>query len=347
MSKNNSNLPPIPPGWVGGFAESNPDFAYPKPDLSSLHMTGNMEHIPFLKRQQGVRWPEFSWQTEPGDESTRGFQMFSPFVSRLGYNNAGRIYSIICPQQGVWVKDEVCLNVEVTVTGVRGWVNESDDLDKRIMAADMKVRPRVWLTPSQHQGSRMKEAWPYLQSLFPELPLSKKQAIIINTSDPNPPHLPAFHVRKGESPLFDSPSFAQHYDDRGFYTVANLGVEIGDIEKRGDAVTDGFNQLLMDGFNIGSGNMLAAGNVLTWNVWFTEPQLVNPEEWQNHAENWRTSIDAHHGPPYSKKEIEEWPHLFAPRPVRFSDGTHFNPIEDEMKYWLDKLYDWVKHHIHI
>lgn len=24
---------PIPPGWVGGFAESNPEFAYPVPDL--------------------------------------------------------------------------------------------------------------------------------------------------------------------------------------------------------------------------------------------------------------------------------------------------------------------------
>ncbi len=342
-----SKLPPIPPGWIGGFAESNPDFAYPNPNLSSLPMMHNMAHVPLLKRQQGVRWPEFSWQTEPGDEASRCFQMFSPFISRLGYTDTGRVYSIICPQQGVWILDEVCLNVEVTVTGVRGWVNESDDLNQRQMAAEMTVQPRVWLTPSQHQGNLLKEAWPYLQYLFPEMPLSKKHAVLINTFDPNPPHHSKFPIRRGESDVFKSPDFAKHYHERGFYTVANLGVEIGKIEKKNHDIVDDFNQLLMDGFNLGSGNMLAPNNVLTWNVWFTEPQLVNQQEWQAHAEKWRKSIDAHHGPPYSKKEQEEWPHLYAPRPVRFFDGAHFNPVEDELKHWLEKLYDWIRHHIHI
>jgi hypothetical protein len=45
----------IPPGWIGGFAESNPAFAYPDPDLSSLPILGNMDNIDKLQRQQAVK----------------------------------------------------------------------------------------------------------------------------------------------------------------------------------------------------------------------------------------------------------------------------------------------------
>ncbi len=49
----------VPPGWVGGFEESNPAFAYPDPNLSSLPMLDNMANIPRIKRQQRIYWPEF------------------------------------------------------------------------------------------------------------------------------------------------------------------------------------------------------------------------------------------------------------------------------------------------
>ena len=107
----------IPPGWVGGFAQSNPAFAYPDPDLSSLPMLGNMDNILLLQRQWPVKWPEFSWETVPGVPNSRCFQMFAPYISRLGYTDKGRVYSIICPQQGVWIGEKICLNIEVTVTG--------------------------------------------------------------------------------------------------------------------------------------------------------------------------------------------------------------------------------------
>ena len=65
-----STYPIIPsetpaPGWVGGFSTSRPEFAYPKPDLSSLPMLANMANIPLLQRQLDVLWPEFSWRTQP------------------------------------------------------------------------------------------------------------------------------------------------------------------------------------------------------------------------------------------------------------------------------------------
>ena len=47
----------IPPGWVGGFAQSNPAFAYPSPDLTSLPLLQNMANIDLLDRQQAVLWP--------------------------------------------------------------------------------------------------------------------------------------------------------------------------------------------------------------------------------------------------------------------------------------------------
>ena len=60
MSNQNSD---VPPGWIGGFAESNPAFAYPEPNLSSLPMLDNMANIQRIKRQQRIFWPEFSWET--------------------------------------------------------------------------------------------------------------------------------------------------------------------------------------------------------------------------------------------------------------------------------------------
>ncbi|MDU8913008.1 hypothetical protein [Aestuariicoccus sp. MJ-SS9] len=132
------------PGWVGGFAQSNPAFAYPDPDLSSLPMLDNMANIDKLDRCQDVLWPEFSWQTVPGDEDTRCYQMFAPDISRIGYTNEGRVYSIICPQQGAYSPSFGVLNVEVTVTGQRGWVDENT----KTMAADMSVQGKVWFSPS-------------------------------------------------------------------------------------------------------------------------------------------------------------------------------------------------------
>ena len=53
-----------PPGWKGGFAQSNPAFAYPQthPDLSSIPVTTNLGNIPKVTRMMKAKWPEFSWE---------------------------------------------------------------------------------------------------------------------------------------------------------------------------------------------------------------------------------------------------------------------------------------------
>ncbi|HLA64586.1 MAG TPA: hypothetical protein VK610_09185 [Rhodothermales bacterium] len=315
---------PIPPGWVGGFAESNPAFAYPKPNLSSLPMLGNMDNIVLLQRQWPVKWPEFSWLTVPGQPASRCFQMFAPYISRLGYTDEGRVYSIICPQQGAWLGDKVCMNVEVTVTGQRGWVNETT----RELAGDLTVEGRIWFTPGQNQGAAFQDAWILLKYLEPHFPMEKENAIRVTTHKRGNPNQPIFPILKGEGTRFESPDFAKHPEA---WTVGNLDVEIGPIKKINDPVVDDFNELVMEAFNLASGNMLLPGNVLTWNVWFTEPKLVNQTAWREHAERWRKSIDTHHGSP-------DGPGTKA----RYFNGAPFSPLEAEVERVFDEIIKYVE-----
>lgn len=310
-----SNQMPVP-GWVGTFAQSKDAFAYPIPDLSSLPMLDNMLNIDKLERQQGVEWPEFSWETEKDlSDTKRCFQTFVPYISRIGYTNEGRVYSIICPQQGMWLKDKLCLNVEVTVTGQRGWIDEANQQ----LSADMTVEGKVWFSPKQ--GVEGKLIWVLLERMHHTFPLTKETAIRVSTHHRNKPDTPIFPVKYGESDLFESPAFARHPESWG---VGNLEVEIGSIVKTNDKVVDDFNKIIMKAFNIATGNMLQQGNVLTWNVWFNAPDYVDKVEWKNHAKLWRASIDANHGP-------------VGGTPARFYDGTPFSPKDEVIEEVLSDI----------
>ncbi|MCL6417708.1 hypothetical protein MIB92_18760 [Aestuariirhabdus sp. Z084] len=325
----NNKAGPVP-GWIGGFEESNSQFAYPDPNLKSLPMLDNMANIDKLQRQQPVQWPEFSWETDKDDSADpkRCYQMFAPDISRLGYTDEGRVFSIICPQQGTYSKHFGTLNVEVTVTGQRGWVNETT----KKMAADMSVVGKVWFSPSACQSELVKLIWDYFKDNKLPFPFNKANAIRVTTFSPGKPDQPIFNLRSGESTDFPIPEFAKHYDEA--WDVSNLGVEIGPIEKVDHPLVDDFNQLIMDVFNLGSGNMLQPSNVLTWNVWFKPPVLVNTDEWRTHAERWRDSIDAGHGSP-------DGPGTAA----RYFDGTPFKPLENILDIEVEKIEEFFKKHL--
>lgn len=318
----------IPSGWKGGFAESNPAFAYPNPNLTSLPMLDNMANIDLLQRQQGVEWPEFSWETQKGSiDPMRCFQMFASYISRLGYTDTGRIYSIICPQQGIWIDGLGCLNVEVTVTGQRGWVDETN----KELAADMTVEGKIWFSPSAKQKPFVKLLWTMFKNSSLPFPSDKANAIIVTTHKSGNPDQPVFPVRTGETKLFKSPDFALHPEA---WAVGNVEVEIGPIKRTGNADVDGFNDLIMKVFNLGSGNMLQPGNLLSWNVWFTEPKLVDREEWRTHAERWRKSIDEDHGSPFGNGTI-----------AKYFDGTPFNPVAEVMAETIEEIIDYILEHV--
>ena len=316
----------IPPGWQGGFAESNPAFAYPIPDLSSLPMLDNMANIDRLDRQQAVRWPEFSWETVQGDPTSRCFQMFAPDISRVGYDDTGRVYSIICPQQGACSPTFGCLNVEVSVTGQRGWVNETT----KQIAADMTVEGKIWFSPSAKGSPTVRLLWTMFERNGLPFPMDKAHAIRIATSHTADPAQPIFPVRDGPAEGFQSPAFAQHPEA---WALANVEVQIGPIVPSGAAIVDDFNQLVLDAFNLASGNLLQLGNVLSWNVWFEPPQLVDRTECREHAEKWRESIDADHGSPDGPGTVP-----------RYSDGTPFQPVDAVVEAELDKIIAWLKAH---
>lgn len=317
------------PGWIGGFEESNTLFSYPDPNLSSLPSLDNMANIDKLQRQQTVKWPEFSWETRKGEaDPKRCFQMFAPDISRLGYTDEGRVFSIICPQQGTYSKSFGTMNVEVTVTGQKGWVNEST----KQMAADMSVVGKVWFSPNAHQKESVKLIWDFFKHSKLPFPSSKANAIIVNTYKPGSPDQVLFPLRSGETTDFKIPEFAKHTQEA--WDVANLGVQIGEITKTGHTVVDDFNQLVMDVFNLGSGNMLQSGNILTWDVWFTPPALVDKEEWRTHAERWRDSIDVDHCSPDGPS-----------KPAKYFDGTEFKPLENLIDLEKEKIEHFLKKHL--
>ena len=323
----NNNKPVA--GWIGGFMQSNADFAYPNPNLSALPMLDNMANIDKLQRQQPVKWPEFSWESAPGEaDPKRCYQMFAPYISRLGYTDKGRVFSIICPQQGMYSEHFGVLNVEVTVTGQRGWVDEPS----KTMAADMSVIGKVWFSPSALQKQHVADLMAYFVANKLHFPFDKANAIRVNTSLPGNPQQPIFPLRSGESSDFPIPEFARHTAEA--WDVSHLGVQIGAIEPTGNSVVDEFNQLVMDIFNLGSGNMLKQGNVLTWNVWFTPPTTVNQEEWRTHAQRWRDSIDADHGSPDGPSS-----------PARYFDGTPFKPLENLLEQESQKIEDFLRKHV--
>lgn len=321
------------PGWVGGFSASNPAFAYPAPDLSSLPMLDNMANIPLLERQLDVLWPEFSWETVIGDKKSRCFQMFAPDISRAGYTKEGRVYAIICPQQGAYSPTLGDLNIEVTVTGQRGWVNESAaNLDYDLVAADMTVTGKIWFGPSAKNRRIYKLLEMILEAENLPFPLNKANAIQVTLHQVGDPTQPIINIRSGINRGFENPAFARHDDEA--WAVANVAVEIGPILSRHNAMVDDFNALVMCLFNLASGNLLQPGNVLTWNVWLNAPTIVDQAEWMAHAEIWRHSIDTGHVTPDGPGT--------APR---YFDGTDFKPIDAILEKEWDLIKAWIKKHV--
>jgi hypothetical protein len=307
-------------GWLGGFGT---------PDPSTLPMLENMDNIDLLERQQKVVWPEFSWDSEPGtDEPKRCFQMFAPDISRLGYTNEGRVYSIICPQQGYASEHFGSINIEVTVTGNRGWADEPN----KEIGADIKVTGKIWFAPGSHDRKLVKLIKAYFTLHNLPFPGDKDHAIEVQTFKPGFPKVEAFPLVSGQCKEFAIPEFAQHKEIS--WSVGSLGVQIGAIKQTGVEKVDKFNKLVLEIFNMAGGNMLKEGNILYWNVWFTAPEEVDQAKWQEHAEYWRASIQVDHGAPDGDGTK-----------ARYFDGTPFKPLKNLAIHELPKILEYIKEHV--
>jgi len=283
-----------PLGWKGGFAESKPEFAYPKPspDLSSIKVTTNMSNIGKITRQMRAKWPQFSWQKIPGDNTSRCYVKFAEYISRYGYDDTGKIWALICPQQGAKVGKMGEMNVEITVTGIRGYVDEPN----RSVAAELGVMGQIWFTGDNNDNPFFIAVANYMDKHL-EFPFTKSKSVRVLTNEINNPRQPLFRNLDGMSKDYKHPAFSQHWDEA--YTVSTLAVEIGEVASNpGESeITKDFNQLIVDVFNLGAGNMLMNKNVLSWDIWLSGPETVKPAEWREHAQKWRESMDVNHRDP--------------------------------------------------
>ncbi|MEM6686875.1 MAG: hypothetical protein AAF617_13910 [Bacteroidota bacterium] len=326
-------------GWKGGFIEKHPELQYNKKgiaDLSSLPLTGNLDNVGNIKRQQQVLWPEFTWLTEEGNPKSRCFQMFAPDISRAGYDNTGQNWAIICPQLGNYIPGFGTVNVEVTVVKQRGWINETD----KTLALDIVVQPQIWFSKDVNQSILGKVIWAAfeLANFGHHLPLSKDQAIKIDTYSTikvkNVPKNVILVRDKLYTPksLKNLPTFTLHNNQAWNY--AHLEAAIGKTHKTGYAFVDEFNKLVVDLFNIGTGNLLKENSTLVWNLWFDAPTKVNQTEWRNHADYWRRSIDVDHCSPDGKPSVP-----------RYADGTKFSVKQELIDEAIAAIWKFVKSHL--
>ena len=208
------------------------------------------------------------------------------------------------------------------------------DRDLDLLAIDMNVTGKVWFAPSAKDGF----IYNFLKLLFEKegltFPLDKAHAIQVTLHKVGDASVPTIPVRSGLDGAFKNPDFATHYADA--WGVANVAVEIGPILTCNNVIVDDFNAVVMDIFNLVSGNILKKGNVLSWNVWFDAPTIVDQCEWKNHAELWRQSLDTGHGYPDG-----------PPTEARYFDGTPFNPFGGVVEAEWDAISGWLKKHFDI
>ncbi|MBO6881822.1 MULTISPECIES: hypothetical protein [Winogradskyella] len=319
------------PGWKGGFLKKHPEMNYPNPDLDNLKFNKNLNCIDNITRQQRVLWPEFTWETRKGEKDPkRCFQMFAPDISRIGYDDTGQSWSIICPQQGTFLPGIGTFNVEVTVTGQKGWVDESN----KSLAADLSVKPKIWFSPSANESAIGKLLWSVfeLNNLGYKFPSEKDKAIELNTFQTDKEKTRVIALRDGLFMDGNLPDFTKH--ENVAWSHANVEVEIGDIDVAEHPMVAEFNNLVMKAFNLGSGNMLQKGNILAWNVWFDAPSIVDQNEWRHHADVWRRSIDVDHCSPDGPGTLP-----------RYADGTPFSAEQDIVDDIIKEIIKFVKKHL--
>lgn len=288
-----------------------------------------MSNIVSIKRMWRAQWPEFSWLTVPGDSTSRCYQMFAPDISRVGYgdpnpaDNHCPVWAVMCPQQGIWIQAlEGTLNIEVTVTSAGGWVTESP----MVIDAQITIRPKIWFSPDTIQNNTLiKLLWKLFDTVGIPFPSSKANAIQLHAYGVNQQDQPVpsnvLTIQNGMDPNYQVPSVAQHQQEAA--VCVYLAVEIGELFPSGSEIADWFNALVMDIFNLASGNLLQYRNVLSWNVWALAPEEVYTPEWQMHADYWRFSLDVNHRSPEGNG-----------RNPQYFDGRPFSP---EVAFICNKL----------
>jgi len=282
--------------------------------------------------------PEFSWLSN----GRRVYKKFACDISRIGYTNEGRVTALICPQVGNDAGPFGHINIEVTVTKVRGFVDETKLPQQTIQLTSDQITPEdAWINsefevvvqawfPEVRDTTKVSPTVTKLLNFFERFfgatfPSSKANAIKVSTTD-YATRGPNLLMKAGLNPDVPRPEFTEHDDVCGSCYVSAWCAEkpklpvlpsnASEDDKFNRAATGELHQSLLDIVNIAGHDILKGA--LNWNLYATCPEKVDMNDWERHRDVWQHSILTPTGVSHS-----------GVRTDMYEDGT---PLDKDMSY---------------
>jgi len=268
-------------GWYGYESEFN------TPEYNSIPLRTNHDRDREGTRMMRGWWPEFNWLEYPNtNDKSKIYMRADQDITRLLYNNRGEILSVICPQFGFCVPGLGCVRIEVTVTHVKGWINEKS----KKCRGHIRFMGQVWIDDYSNESDLIK----YITKNYKgNLPFSKKNSIKIS----------GFNNKELTDPLIelqDMNDIIPNLHPEAYIVIGFKNLYIGPIINTKDKYID---NLIMDIANISSNNMLVKNNIMSWQVYGTPPELVNMDEYLKHVKELKHSIELPKNNPLRQKDV--------------------------------------------
>ena len=263
----------IPYGFQGGCLGYGSDFG--SKEFESIPIRGNHDRDLEGTRMMRGWWPEFNWFEFPNTSSDRKLYMKADQdITRLLYNDQGEILSVICPQFGTCIPYLGCLRIEVTVSHVKGWINENE----KTCRGNIKFIGKMWIDDFSKENPH--GIIKYITENYKgNLPFSKKHAIQISgdgnkeLTDPN-------------IKLQDMNDIIPNLHPESYIVIGFKELFIGPIKNTENKFID---QMIVDLASIYQGNMFQNGNIMSWQVYCTKPELVDMNEYLSHVKELKDS----------------------------------------------------------
>ena len=270
-------------GWYGYGSEFN------TPEYNSIPLRGNHDRDREGSRMMRGWWPEFNWFEYPGtNNKNKVYKRADQDITRILYNNKGEILSIICPQLGCCVPGLGCVRIEVTVTHVKGWIDEKN----KKCRGNIKVVVQVWI------DNYSKENPPgfikYITNNYKgNLPFNKKNAIQIK----------CYANKENTNELIelqDMNDIIPNLHPEAYMVVGFKKLYVGPISNDKNYL---INKLIIDTASIAKSNFFKKNNIISWTVYFTHPELVNMNEYLKHVKELKHSIELTKNNPLRQKHV--------------------------------------------
>ena len=325
-------LPPninkkIPRGFIGNGKGYNSDFnskEYNNIPLLTNHERDHEVHKGNKRMMRGW-WPEFNWFSTPESNKYKVYSQLYNDVSRVLYNEEGEILSIICPQLGQCIKYLGCVRVEITVTHIKGWINEIDKTCKGEFQGHLKI----WIS-EQDTGSELINIIKKTYKGY--LPFIKDNAIIVD-----------FYSNKeltNKSIQFvDSMDISPNLHPMAWFIVSFQSAYVGYPTNVNNPILD---NIILNLVNINTANLFKTGNKLNWSIYLSAPELVDYNEYLEHVELMKNSYKLDQGNPLRPRVTPVITDFGKPHgvPQTFIDSIYNGLINNTELDYINKWIDY-------